>query len=230
MNMEILPALMSLRLHTRLDGQRLFIVRGVTIRKRCDFMADLYQTEGIIINRMDIGEADKFLTVFTKEFGMLKIFARSVRKIKSKLNFYLNLFSHARFGFVSGRGAWHLIDAEDLGHFDEIAKDRERSEVLGRAAGFLERFHHGEGKDIFLWQVFLSFLASLKEIVPAHLDDLETVFYAKSLFLLGYLGENEEFKRILEDTSFPLDSFPLTPELRLSLDVAIRKSMYESHL
>ena len=120
----------------------------------------LYQTEGIIINRMDVGEADKFLTVFTKEFGMLKIFARSVRKVRSKLNVYLNLFSHARFGFVSGRGTWHLIDAEDLSHFDEINNDERRSEVLGRASKFLERFHHGEGMDIFLWQVFLPRLKS----------------------------------------------------------------------
>ena len=190
----------------------------------------LYQTEGIIINRMDVGEADKFLTVFTKEFGMLKIFARSVRKVRSKLNVYLNLFSHARFGFVSGRGTWHLIDAEDLSHFDEINNDERRSEVLGRASKFLERFHHGEGMDIFLWQGFLSFLASLKELALSNLGDLETVFYAKSLFLLGYLGESEEFKHILEDTSFPLDSFPLSPELRSSLDAAIRKSIYESHL
>ena len=93
-----------------------------------------------------------------------------------------------------------------------------------------DEYHHGEGMDIFLWQVFLSFLASLKELALSNLGDLETVFYAKSLFLLGYLGESEEFKHILEDTSFPLDSFPLSPELRSSLDAAIRKSIYESHL
>ena len=136
----------------------------------------LYQTEGIVLNRMEVGEADRILTVFTKEFGMLRLFARGVRRVSSKLNKFLNLFSYGRFGFVSGKDTWHLVDAEDIGRFED-----NKLEALTRAANFLERFCRGEGKEPGLWEALLDFIENEDELL----------FYAKSLALLGYLDENE---------------------------------------
>ena len=136
----------------------------------------LYQTEGIVLNRMEVGEADRILTVFTKEFGMLRLFARGVRRVSSKLNKFLNLFSYGRFGFVSGKDTWHLVDAEDIGRFEDG-----KLETLGHAANFLERFCRGEGKDTGLWEALLDFIENEDELL----------FYAKSLALLGYLDEKE---------------------------------------
>jgi DNA repair protein RecO (recombination protein O) len=139
----------------------------------------LYQTEGIILNRTDVGEADRILTVFTKDFGLLKLFARGVRRTRSKLNNFLNLFSYVRVGFVSGKDTWHLVDAEDLGHFEE-----EKLETLGRAANFIERFCRGEGKEEKLWEALLSFIR----------DGDELLFCARALIALGYLDEEEVYR------------------------------------
>ena len=136
----------------------------------------LYQTEGIILNRMEVGEADRILTVFTKEFGMLRLFARGVRRVSSKLNKFLNLFSYGRFGFVSGKDTWHLVDAEDLGRFEDG-----KLETLGHAANFLERFCRGEGREDGLWEALLTFIK----------DEDELLFYARSLVALGYLEKAE---------------------------------------
>lgn len=136
----------------------------------------LYQTEGIILNRMDVGEADRILTVFTKEFGMLRLFARGVRRMRSKLNSFLNLFSYVRVGFVSSKDIWHLIDAEDLGRLED-----DKLEALGQAANFLERFCRGEGKEPGLWEALSDFTENGDELL----------FYAKSLAALGYLDEKE---------------------------------------
>ena len=129
-----------------------------------------------MLNRMEVGEADRILTVFTKEFGMLRLFARGVRRVSSKLNKFLNLFSYGRFGFVSGKDTWHLVDAEDIGRFED-----NKLEALTRAANFLERFCRGEGKEPGLWEALLDFIENEDELL----------FYAKSLALLGYLDENE---------------------------------------
>jgi len=129
-----------------------------------------------VLNRMEVGEADRILTVFTKEFGMLRLFARGVRRVSSKLNKFLNLFSYGRFGFVSGKDTWHLVDAEDIGRFED-----NKLEALTRAANFLERFCRGEGKEPGLWEALLDFIENEDELL----------FYAKSLALLGYLDEKE---------------------------------------
>jgi len=136
----------------------------------------LYQTEGIILNRLDVGEADRILTVFTKDFGLLRLFGRGTRRVSSKLNKFLNLFSYGRFGFVSGKDTWHLVDAEDIGRFED-----NKLEALTRAANFLERFCRGEGKEPGLWEALLDFIENEDELL----------FYAKSLALLGYLDEKE---------------------------------------
>lgn len=146
----------------------------------------LYQTEGIILNRMDAGEADKILTVFTKEFGMLRLFARGVRRVHSKLNNFLNLFSYVRIGFVSGKEIWHLVDAEDLGRFED-----DRLKTLGRAANFLERFCRGEGKEAGLWEALLDFIENGDELL----------FHAQGLAALGYLDEKEIQKSSRENLS-----------------------------
>ncbi len=151
----------------------------------------LYRTEGIILNRLDAGEADRILTVFTKEFGMLRLFARGVRRLRSKLNNFLNLFSYVRVGFVSGRDIWHLIDAEDLRRFGN-----DKLETLGRAANFLERFCRGEGKEPGLWEALLDFIENEDELL----------FYARALAALGYLDEmkiqessREDLAKLIQD-------------------------------
>ena len=144
----------------------------------------LYKTEGIILNRLDSGEADKVLTVFTKDFGLLRLFGRGTRRVSSKLNKFLNLFSYGRFGFVSGKETWHLIDAEDLEHFDE-----DKLEALGRASSFIERFCRGEGREDGLWEALLSFIKSGDELL----------FYARGLAALGYLDEKEIAENSRED-------------------------------
>ena len=147
-------------------------------------MNGLYQTEGIILNSMDQGEADKVLTVFTKEFGMLRLFARGTRRASSKLNKFLNLFSHIRLGFVSGKDSWHLIDVEDLESFDMILKPE-----FGRVSNFIERLCPGEGREVGMWEAFWNFVKSGDEIS----------FYAEALSALGYLDEEEIQKSSRED-------------------------------
>lgn len=136
----------------------------------------LYQTEGIILNSADQGEADKVLTVYTKEFGMMRLFARGTRRSSSKLNKFLNLFTYGKFGFVSGRDSWHLIDAEDLEHLDRIFEPE-----FGRVSNFIKRFCHGEGREPKLWEAIRDFTKFGDELL----------FYANALAILGYLDEKE---------------------------------------
>jgi len=193
----------------------------------------LYTTEGFILSSREAGEAEKVVSVFTKEFGLLRLFARGARKPQSKLNPYLNIFTHGRFGFVSGKDRWHLVDAEDILHFDGVLLGREAIELLGRAANFVERFHKGEIKDEVFWHIILSFVKFLDSAPRETLQELEVVFYAKALLVLGYLDEEKLFlrlapeerawaERVLEDNEFDKWFFPLpaTLEKELESDIA----------
>lgn len=53
-----------------------------------------YKYHAIIINRRNIKDADRFLTLYTLESGKLDVYARSVRSLKSKRLASLDLFTH----------------------------------------------------------------------------------------------------------------------------------------
>lgn len=51
------------------------------------------KTEGIILRRRNFGEADRILTVFTKENGKIQVKAKSVRKITSRRASHIELIN-----------------------------------------------------------------------------------------------------------------------------------------
>lgn len=66
-------------------------------------MSRLYKTEGIIIKRKNFGEADRFITIMTKEYGKLRVIAKGVRKITSRRSGHLEVFCQAKFTLYQGK-------------------------------------------------------------------------------------------------------------------------------
>jgi DNA repair protein RecO (recombination protein O) len=63
----------------------------------------IYKTRGIIIKRTNVGEADKIVTIFSENHGKLKVVARGIRKIRSKLAGNLELFCLSNFNIAEGK-------------------------------------------------------------------------------------------------------------------------------
>lgn len=61
------------------------------------------RTEGVVLKKMNIGEADKILTIFTLDYGKIKVMAKGIRKIKSKLAGSLEQFMLLDLRLVEGK-------------------------------------------------------------------------------------------------------------------------------
>ena len=59
----------------------------------------LKRTEGFVLKSIPFGEADLIVTYLTPDFGLLKLFAKSPRKIKSRFGSSLEPLTHARISF-----------------------------------------------------------------------------------------------------------------------------------
>ena len=66
-------------------------------------MAVHYRTQAFILNKTDWNEADQIFTVYTEEFGKIKIVAKAIRKIKSKLRSGMDLFYLSEIEFIQGK-------------------------------------------------------------------------------------------------------------------------------
>ena len=61
------------------------------------------KTKGIVIKRVNLGEADKIITLLTKDRGKIRVIAKGVRKPKAKLAGFLDLFHYNECLIAEGR-------------------------------------------------------------------------------------------------------------------------------
>lgn len=87
--------------------------------------------EGIILSRTDFGEADRIITMLTPDNGKLRLVARGVRRMKSKLAGGIELFSISHITYIKGRGDLDtLVSTRLVKHYEHIVKDIGRT-MLG---------------------------------------------------------------------------------------------------
>lgn len=85
-------------------------------------------TQGIVLRRINYGEADRIITFLTADYGKIRVMAKGVRKQKSKLAGGIELFSVSELHFIKGRGDIDtLISSRLVKHYGSIVKDLERT-------------------------------------------------------------------------------------------------------
>lgn len=109
-------------------------------------MNSYYGTEGWILATTPRSEADRVLSIYTKDFGRIEVHAKSVRLLKSKLKGHLNLFDFVRIIVTPGKGYWKLLDAEVM------PKAHSHYDLTGELALFLLRVLGGGEASEELWE------------------------------------------------------------------------------
>lgn len=88
-------------------------------------------TTGIVLARTDYGEADRILTLLTPNAGKLRLMAKGVRRVKSKLAGGIELFSVTNVTYIRGRGDIDtLVSSRLVTHYGRIVENIDRT-MLG---------------------------------------------------------------------------------------------------
>jgi DNA repair protein RecO (recombination protein O) len=95
----------------------------------------LYHDQGVVLRTHKLGEADRIVTLLTKDRGKVRAVAKGVRKTKSRFGGRLEPVSHVRLLVYEGRELDIVTQAETLDHFRPIRDDFDR---LGQAVSMLE--------------------------------------------------------------------------------------------
>ena len=75
------------------------------------------KTSGIVIRRINLGEADKILTILTRDRGKIRVVAKGVRRPKAKLAGFSDMFRYNDFVLVEGRNLDIVCGATTVEHF-----------------------------------------------------------------------------------------------------------------
>ncbi|MBI3558791.1 DNA repair protein RecO [Candidatus Gottesmanbacteria bacterium] len=77
-------------------------------------MLNSSKVEGIVLARRNFSEADKIITLFTREQGKIKVVAKGIRRIKSRRAPHLELFNHVFLVLRKGKTFDLITEAKTL--------------------------------------------------------------------------------------------------------------------
>ncbi len=86
----------------------------------------LYKSEAVIIRRSDLGEADKILTIFTPHFGKLRVVAKGVKKVNSRLAGHVELFTRGSMLLAKARNLDIVTQCETVESYRPLHEDLSR--------------------------------------------------------------------------------------------------------
>ena len=85
-----------------------------------------YRAEAIVLKTLDLGEADRILTLLTRHFGKVKVVAKGIRRPTSRLAGHAEPLCHATFQLARGRELDVLTGAESRAVYSTVREDLDR--------------------------------------------------------------------------------------------------------
>ena len=139
-----------------------------------------YVTEGLILKKYEQGENDLTFKVFTFEFGIIFVLAKSIRKINAKLRMQMQVYHFVKLTLVRGREVWRLTGASEI-----IFKTNNKIEKIENVviiSECLNRFLPSEKPH----QIIFEKLKDILSLEKIYLNDFRTLVYYVVLVDTGY--------------------------------------------
>ncbi|MEW6407718.1 MAG: DNA repair protein RecO [Patescibacteria group bacterium] len=147
-----------------------------------------YKTKGIIIKRINIGEADKIITFYTATMGKIRARAQAVRRSESKLAGHLELFMLSDLIFAKGQNLDVVTSAQIINSFSSIRYDLYKTSFAYFIVELIEKLIPEELKDSRIFNLLTNTFQILddKKLAMDQLPILLLFFELKLLDLLGF--------------------------------------------
>ena len=91
----------------------------------------VYRDQALVLRTQKLGEADRIVTLFTKEHGRLRAVAKGVRRTKSKFGARLEPASHVDIQLYTGKTFDVVTQVESVENYgDAISQDYQKLSLI----------------------------------------------------------------------------------------------------
>jgi len=143
------------------------------------------KTEGIIIKRRDFNEADRMVTIYTKNFGKIGVKAAGVRRITSRRASHIELLNDVSISLYKKSQVPVLIEAQMINSFSEIKNNLEKMGYGYHMCELIDGLCPEEEEQP---EIFNLVKKTLNEICLAEREELLFVMHGFEIELLTLLG------------------------------------------
>lgn len=123
----------------------------------------IVKTQGVVIKKRNLGEADKILIIFTRDLGKISTVAKGIRKTTSKFSGHLELLCVTDLLLAEGRNLYTLISAEISKCFFPIRNDLQHTSRAFLMAEMIDKIAHESEKNHKIYKLFVDSLHELGE-------------------------------------------------------------------
>lgn len=127
-------------------------------------MIRTYKTHGIILKRKNLGESDRLITVFTKQYGKKALVANGIRRITSRRAPHLELFSHVTLLLHPGKTFDTITEVATLTSFSFLRKKLERIGFAYIALELTDKLTAENQESPVIFDNLLSYLTQLNTL------------------------------------------------------------------
>jgi DNA repair protein RecO (recombination protein O) len=156
---------------------------------------NLYSTEAIVLAYENKGEANRIVTLLTEEFGLIRAMVQSVREVRSKQRFGLQIFTLVQVNLIQGKEFWRLAGVEPKENLGmRLAENMHAYAIVVRASSLIRRLVQGQEKNE---ELFAEIRHALRFLIQQSLDQetsqyFETLLILRILYHLGYWSNINE--------------------------------------
>jgi len=150
----------------------------------------LFKTEGVVIRRINLGDADQIVTMLTPDFGKIAVIAKGCRKLTSIFCGRLELYYRLRVTGYWGRDLGYLKEVEVLEDTTFSDLSLSRHHALATLAEVTHRLIQDEQCVEGVYPLLCQASRSLK--TGDRLQSDMELFLQKLLSLLGFMPPAEQ--------------------------------------
>ncbi|RXI99412.1 DNA repair protein RecO [Anaerobacillus alkaliphilus] len=143
----------------------------------------LQKVEGIVIRTTDYGEANKILTLYTRELGKIGVMARGAKRPKSRLSSISQLFTHGHYVFQRTSGLGVLNQGEMVMSFRDLRADIFLTAYAAYIVELLDRLTEQHEINPYLYELLYQTLHYIDE--GQDYEILTRIFEVKMLRVAG---------------------------------------------
>jgi len=152
------------------------------------------RADAVVVRRLDYGEADRLITLYTAQQGKVRAIAKGVRRITSRMAGHLDLLTYSTMLLVHGRNLEIITQCQTVEGFSGLRGDLWRTTYACYCAELVDRFTEDNQPNLGLFRLLVRALHDLSTLPQ---ESLEAAVHAFELGLLSLVGYRPELRQCL---------------------------------
>ncbi len=143
---------------------------------------------GFILKRVNFGDSDRYITIFTRYNGKIELVAKGVRKITSRRASAVELLNLIEFQTIKGPRNYILTETKLIDPFGELKNDLANIEKVFTTCELIDAIMPLGQKHTDVFELMTRALSRMRD------EKTLILFQAKLLTLLGYWDRRVSFR------------------------------------